>query len=202
MSNRASPALRRAYGRTILPMTTGSAGSNDLVRHTLKHFLARQEAWGSLPPRDATPPDTFVAEAKRRGLGTGSFGSGVQDARWWAEPGRAFVLAAHDDGFYPRYAKLAGDAGRPGAAGSKWTWVSGARHAAEIDGMVVVVELRSEDELIVVSAYRSLVSRESTSPGRGLATFGEVWAARCRKRPPAASGSARGAIEPFPGDVP
>lgn len=192
--------LRRSHGRAILPMTAGGPGSNDLVRHTLKHFLAGHEAWGGLPPGDAPRPEALFAEAQRRGLGASAFGSTVVDARWWADPRHGFVLAAHDEGFYPRYAKLAADAGRTGSPGGKWRWEGGRRFKAEIDGMVVVVEERPEDELLVVTAYRSLVSRETAQPGPGLATFGEVLAAHCRKRPAGASGSGGGDAAPFHGD--
>jgi hypothetical protein len=161
--------LLSMFGLQIEPMRVIRAGSSDAILHTVKHFLHRQEWWGHLDPEQALSPDQ--AMDRLRPCGRIVVGSNAVPSSHWEPPRGEALRAVHDEGYYPRYARLAKRAGAPGLAGSQWARKEGNRWTADVRGYRVVGNLGARS-FHVVSAYQIPAVGESLPPAPGMFSIG------------------------------
>lgn len=171
--NGAGPT-QKVHGTAVLGIPLGHPGSGDRVEHTIRHFLSNDEFWDDLGPRGSLKAMDVRNELEQRKIGRGALGTRVQDAIWWRPPRVDIVERAHAQGYYPRYTLLIEKAGAWQTAGSKWVHVHGSRYTAQIGGYIVAGDLDSKG-FAVRSAYRSVVTCESSAPRSGLGTLRDVF---------------------------
>jgi hypothetical protein len=159
-----------SHGVQIQPMRVLAAGSSDAIRHTLKHFLDLHQSWGSIPPVAALTPEQ--GRVQLRAFGSIPTGHGVISMRFWEPPRREVMLRIHEQGYYPRYARLAQNAGQWGVRGAYWQKQEGKRWLADdVRGFRIVGDL-DRTAFQVVTAYQLAVITESRSPQPGLFSIG------------------------------
>lgn len=161
------------HGTPIAPMNQGGPGSLDRIYHTLKHFFDRQQGWARLPPTNAPTPDAFLEELRTAKVGVGAISEQLTDICWWEAPRYAHVRRAHDLGYLPRYAHLAEQAGPLGERASKWQHIGARRFQAEVGRFLLIGDL-GDDGFQFVSAFQSIVIRESRAPGLASKPFAEA----------------------------
>lgn len=137
---------REFTGFTLRAMEAASARScNDLVAHTIGHFLRTGEDWGRLSPQDALGPEEVRQSLEEAGIDVDRFArnrerreTGRLPARCWL-PGaiRELLVATHANGYWPRYAGLVEQAGDPD--GETWQ-VADQRRRATVAGYRLVVQ--------------------------------------------------------------
>jgi hypothetical protein len=187
-----SQERRKVHGRSVIELELRRPGDNDLLAHTLYHFLYLPEGWSRLGPRSALPPERFLAALAERGWKAPRHVRFVEFS-WWDEPRCSVLLQAHDLGYYPRYALLVEKAGNVEVRGTAWVTERGRRLAADVGGFRVVV-LPTDGALEVKTAHSSPVIQ----PGTGSLTFrlGDIAARHRRDSSGAASSSEEGVVLP------
>ncbi len=152
----------------IIEMHLGHGPGEDLVAHTIKHFISatEREAWDQVPAGTSTASDQFRRLTGPTGPGL-SVGSPL-DERWWRPPALRFACEAHDTGYAPKYRALVEMLG--GAGTGRWQRCWGGRSIGALHGFEVVVAPRQSD-VIVISAYFASCFRAGDSPGAALRAF-------------------------------
>jgi len=143
-------------GLGILPMRREECGSRDDVHHTLKHFLCPGENWSHLPPATASFAETHLGRAEAKGWlhEIRGYDEDAPDCRWWMEgERRAFVLKAHEDGYYPRYSQLVVEAGPPGPRHWRRLKPRGRWRTCMRGTTFTVIVVAHSRTVLVVSAY-------------------------------------------------
>ena len=166
-------------GVEIAPMPIATPGSDDLVKHTVKHFISLAERWGDREPRDVLSPADAL-ERLRACHAASAAGRTVIPTNYWEEPRKRVIIAVHDAGYYPRYVRLVRDAGAWGIDGSAWTRATAhgpARWAASVEAYFVAGDL-SDRTFTVVTAYRLDIIQETRHPGSGLFKLGDLLRSR------------------------
>jgi hypothetical protein len=92
-------------------------------------------------------------------------------ASHWEPPRGEALRAVHDEGYYPRYARLAKRAGAPGLPSSQWARRDGKRWTADVRGYRVAGDLGARS-FHVVSAYQIPAVGESLPPAPGMFSIG------------------------------
>jgi hypothetical protein len=117
------PPLELTNG-TVVPLEKRRPGSDDVVSHTLRHFIREGAYFPSVPGGELDG-----ADARRQLLAAGIPPRQIRelpvshdnlDARWSLEDRRDRVEFIHDQGYGPRYLGLVRDARFPGDPGSTW----------------------------------------------------------------------------------
>lgn len=155
------------------------AGRDDVILHTLKHFLNDAERWERVEPRSARTPQEALNSIRQQRLALPKFGPGrvllhpMSAVMWWDTPARELVLATHDEGYYPRYCTLVALAGSFVDKRSLWIHTSDLRSTADVDGYRVVGELIGR-VFQVISAHPSSVVGAGTKGSARLVSVGHA----------------------------
>jgi hypothetical protein len=108
-------------------MRIHSPGSNDLISHTLRHFVRAGSRMHLLPPTRAMDREQALRHLDRAGANEGLCGSipfhakALKDQHhWWEPPLRAALLRIHDQGYRPRYLPIVLTSLLPDRQASRW----------------------------------------------------------------------------------
>lgn len=166
------------FGVRIDAMKVLGPGRGDAVLHTLKHFLQREECWSNLAPAEAISPEAALDGLKS--LGPMRIGAVMVSDAYWEPPRGPAIESIHDRGYYPRYARLAGEAGGWQVPGALWFRQPGKRWVADVRGYRLAGDLEATS-FQVVTAYGIPAIQESRPPEPGFFKLGEVWRQKLRQ---------------------
>jgi hypothetical protein len=183
----------------LVAMEAAREPSNDVVNHTLRHWLSTRRELDAWQPSQALRAGFLPAEEGRRrvveagarwadlealGLDPGPV---IAEPQWWRAPLRAAVQEAHDRGYWRIYLGAVRRHGLPGqrrCAG--WTRQGGGRWQLDTeDGLIVFGVLQGERRMGVASAHASAVRPQAArayAPDPDADPVGALLARRGRRR--------------------
>ncbi len=109
---------------TVLPLEKRQPGSDDVVSHTLRHFVREGTHFEHVPGGELTGTQArehlLKAAVPRRELSALPASHDNLEACWSRRDRRDLVERIHDHGYGPRYLGLVKNAAFPGDPGSSW----------------------------------------------------------------------------------
>lgn len=175
---------------TVHPMRETSPGSDDVISHTVKHFLAEGEArmWDRVPVGSVGAEE---ARAEAAGAGIEICSPEEIDIRWWWPPRGDLARRAHEGGYRPRYTFFIQKA--PDPSGPEWEASWRGRRQLDYLGFRVVVHPKGENWQVTTSFFSPAIASKRDLPYLAFAL--RAFSAR-RNCPPDAGPGVTGSRSP------